>query len=89
MKKINAKFIFTEKYDCTQSFTRKEVSVILEVDYQSMTFSVSPEISTAFVFSGNSKKFAMWLAENKAIEEAIHFGASEVGYYPKEENAHN
>ncbi len=87
--KISAQFYFEEEFlranepiglqPPATSFSLK-TGVLLDVNYQAKTFSISPQNPTDnFEFLGNrSGDYKKWKAVVKAIDAAIDFGVKEV-----------
>jgi hypothetical protein len=84
MEQITGIFHFTEKYRHTNR-TDQEVTVKLEIDYRSKTFSIAPPYgSDNFKFLKTSKNYKMWLAVLNCIQKAIEFANMEIGVTPEQ-----
>lgn len=87
MEQITGIFHFTEKYRHT-NWTDQDVTVKLEIDYRSKTFSITPPYGAdSFKFCKTSKDYKMWQAVLVAINKAIDFANMEIGVTPRPERA--
>ncbi|HYF69118.1 MAG TPA: hypothetical protein VD884_13335 [Ohtaekwangia sp.] len=84
MRQITATYHFSENYR-TRNFSQAEATVILDIDYNTKSFSIKPYTScdASFKFIQTSHQWEMWKAILKAIDRAIDFANQEVGNTPK------
>ena len=80
MERVTSRYYFETSYS-GHDFVGRKAKVILDIDYQSGTYSIIPYCGTketGFNFINSSHKWKMWKAITNSIDKAIDFANEEL-----------